>query len=315
MFLITVQTKKESGLQGIMRVFRNTCLFLFLFGILPLCAIFVRCSPTDGQTPTKITVSPAQSSPFCNQKDISLPGDRGLFLQPLGQRGLLLDCRSYAPQTEADQVFLTKRAAIAGQYDELRTHFLKLREELRSLPENQALPLIQQLLPVALCRAAFPPWIGTTWDFYGASSIPGEGQIACGYFVAATLYAVGFNVKISLVQEKKRHYRLAGLPSEQIILKLVDNGSIHRFSNRPLSEVVETLKDMGPGVFLIGLDQHVAYLVWDGQGPVLAWHAKPGFAVALEDPANDPYIAESKYRVLGKLDQRSASIWLKKIKL
>lgn len=133
--------------------------------------------------------------------------------------------------------------------------------------------------------------------------------------MAATLYAVGFNVKISLVQEKKRHYRLAGLPSEQIILKLVDNGSIHRFSNRPLSEVVETLKDMGPGVFLIGLDQHVAYLVWDGQGPVLAWHAKPGFAVALEDPANDPYIAESKYRVLGKLDQRSASIWLKGIEL
>ncbi len=26
-------------------------------------------------------------------------------------------------------------------------------------------------------------WDDTTWDFYGMSRIPGEGEIACGYFV------------------------------------------------------------------------------------------------------------------------------------
>ena len=50
--------------------------------------------------------------------------------------------------------------------------------------------------PAALEKAAFPPRLGTPWDFYGAGDTPGQGQIACGYFIAASLDAIGFNVGV-----------------------------------------------------------------------------------------------------------------------
>lgn len=52
----------------------------------------------------------------------------------------------------------------------------------------------QQYLLHQLTTAVFPAWYGTPWDFNGISETPGEGLIACGYFVSTTLKQVGFNL-------------------------------------------------------------------------------------------------------------------------
>ena len=54
----------------------------------------------------------------------------------------------------------------------------------------------------------FPAWYGTTWDFNGISQTPGEGKIACGYFVSTCLRDAGFNVP---------RIRMAQQPSQRII--------------------------------------------------------------------------------------------------
>ncbi len=291
-------------------LFKRIAPFLFLLILLSIFLVHSSSNCQQTSSPSN-KQSPPTHPPFCTDFKPKAP------LASLQQNGLLLDCKHLIPQTGpgTDDPLVTKRIEIANRYDEIRSRFLKIRNQIRSKPENKALQEAEKLLPEALCRAAFPPWIGTTWDFYGASSIPGKGEIACGYFVAATLYAVGFNVKISLKDKNKRHYYLAGLPSEKIILKIVDPKSVRRFSNRPISEVEQAVKEMGLGVYLIGLDQHVAYLVWDGTGDVMAWHAKPGHQVTLEKPEDAPFISQSKYRIIGKLDHRSAKIWLKGTKL
>ena len=60
----------------------------------------------------------------------------------------------------------------------------------------------------------------------------------------------------------------------------------------------------------MGLDRHFGFLVHDGQGPVMLWHAKPGHEVRVERPADAPYFADSRYRVVAKLDRRAARQWL-----
>src|SRR5437764_1215954 len=38
----------------------------------------------------------------------------------------------------------------------------------------------------------FPAWFGTPWDFNGTTQTPGEGKIACGYFVTTVMRDLGF---------------------------------------------------------------------------------------------------------------------------
>ena len=42
--------------------------------------------------------------------------------------------------------------------------------------------------------AHFEHWKGTPWDFNGTTRIPGQGTIACGYFVTTALQDAGFDL-------------------------------------------------------------------------------------------------------------------------
>lgn len=291
-----------------------TSLVLFIFAI-----GFLSCQPSaqtqQGETPAAKTVSTLQfTPPFCGAETADL--DSGVhWAQTLLDRNLMLPCDQivalafFSPQSQTTQVVLNK-ARIAEKYPDVRKTFLEIKKSARALGRKKALVNTQKMLPVALTRAAMAPWLGTQWDFYGASDHPGQGEIACGYFVAATLHAIGFNIRVSQKTPGKRHYYLAGLPSEQIIKSLVSPESIRRFSNRPLVELENAVKAMGPGVYILGLDQHVGYLIYDGTGPVWLWHAKPGQEVTLERPEQAYYVTGSHYRIIGKLDHKTASLWL-----
>src|SRR5688500_17600336 len=46
-------------------------------------------------------------------------------------------------------------------------------------------------LTQSVYNEVFPYWYGTGWDFNGTTETPGQGKIACGYFVSTVLRDAG----------------------------------------------------------------------------------------------------------------------------
>ncbi|MCB1049349.1 MAG: hypothetical protein H6510_02995 [Acidobacteria bacterium] len=147
-----------------------------------------------------------------------------------------------------------------------------------------------------------PAWCGTAWGFYGTSHWPQQGEIACGVFVVRTLQHAGFVIPD----------RMAAQPAENIIKNLVSAGPIQRFSRAPLDRVLEWVAAQGDGLYLVGLDCHVGFLI-RFEGKTVFCHANyyPPQKVVME-PADGPSpLRDSQYRVIGKLlDDEMMRHWL-----
>jgi len=148
----------------------------------------------------------------------------------------------------------------------------------------------------ALVDQVFPQWYGTEWDFNGATKSPRQGKVACGVFVSTTLKQAGFDIS---------RIRMARQPSEYIIKNLVYNKNrIKRFSNKPIDYFVEHIKEMGAGLYMVGLDIHVGFVVNKGNNDISFVHSSyynPPLAVVSEKPDSFNPLNQSKYRVVGKL--------------
>ncbi len=125
-------------------------------------------------------------------------------------------------------------------------------------PEARATVLADARTAVqrAILDDVFPAWLGTDWAFYGATEKPGEGSIACGYFVSTVLRDAGFKVaRVDLAQQA----------SSKIVRTFATKGETVWFRRRPALEVVKHVKDQGEGIYIVGLDHHVGFLVYDGE--------------------------------------------------
>ena len=60
--------------------------------------------------------------------------------------------------------------------------------------QDSILSTIQAQFTDFLLNAIIPHWYGTPWDFNGHTSIPNQGEIACGYFVSTTLRDIGLKL-------------------------------------------------------------------------------------------------------------------------
>jgi hypothetical protein len=159
----------------------------------------------------------------------------------------------------------------------------------------------------AIRQDVMPFWFGTTWEFYGTTEIPGEGTIACGYFVSTVLRDAGFLVDRVL---------LAQQPAEHIIKTLVPPADVARFRNRPVQEVVQHVAAGGPGLWLVGLDYHVGFLHTDGQDVEMCHssYLDPGHVVC--EPALTSEAMVSRYRVVGRLmSDEMLDAWLEQTPL
>jgi hypothetical protein len=96
----------------------------------------------------------------------------------------------------------------------------------------------------------FPAWYNTPWDFNGISNIPGEGEIACGYFVSTTLKHAGFNLN---------RYKLAQQGATAIATAICGKDKMKRIGS--LEEVLAYAGEVQNGLFIVGLDYHVGFLV------------------------------------------------------
>ena len=128
------------------------------------------------------------------------------------------------------------------------TDFLKQvkieREKLKGRPITEAreyfFALIHEKIPAY--------WNGTPWDFNGVTRIPGQGQIACGYFITNTLSDLGFSIE---------RVKLAQAASSELI-KATSVNIFRTGDFQKLKSYLAGLPDRS--VFIVGLDFHTGYI-------------------------------------------------------
>jgi len=147
-------------------------------------------------------------------------------------------------------------------------------------------------------------WLGTPWDFNGTASKPGGGKVACGYFVSTIMRDTGFKVQ---------RIRLAQQPSQNIILTFLPRSELHIKVGVDFSDFMDSVRKKEHGIYIIGLDKHVGFLVNNDQG--LQFIHSGGLLKRVVDEAQpDAYSIEaSNYRVIGNIsaDENLLKKWLR----
>jgi hypothetical protein len=188
----------------------------------------------------------------------------------------------------------SERAALALRYQEARSETEK----------NRIVDQARAAIVRAIYTEMFPDWYGTAWDFNGTTEVPRQGKIACGYFVTTVLRDAGWKVQRA---------RLAQQASENIILSLTSETYIKRFRRVAIDDFIRTVKEWGPGIYVVGLDIHTGFIVNSGDEVyfVHASYAEP-FAVVKERALDSKILQASKYRVLGRItaDDEFIAKWL-----
>ena len=167
-----------------------------------------------------------------------------------------------------------------------------------------ALTKARQVLLSYLEHAAFPAWEGTVWDFNGTSTTPGEGVIACGYYVSTVLVQAG--VKVERV-------RLAQQASMFIVTTLARGSKVERLTPKDNAEALDQIRDRFPHAELvvIGFDYHVGFLrlTKDGAAFCHSSYLEPG-GVTCEDPVASGAFASKLYVVADALNDQLLDDWL-----
>jgi hypothetical protein len=164
--------------------------------------------------------------------------------------------------------------------------------------------LVQQKIVALFNTNILPYWMGTPWDFNGTTNVPKEGNIACGYFCTTTLKHLEFNIK--------RTY-LAQQASGVIMRKLISKTNIKNYINLTYDNFITTVKQKGKGLYMVGLDFHVGFLLHDG-AELYFVHSNyiNRKGVVKELAKNSAALKASKYREVGYLtnDYKFLSKWL-----
>ena len=156
----------------------------------------------------------------------------------------------------SNSLFLNpKENSIKKRYVETYAE-IKTKVELeRSKLKNKTISKdsISKIFTRNLVNQIIPHWYGTKWSFEGHTSVPKNGEIACGYFVSTTLRDMGFNVN---------RYKLAQqLPiNEAYSLAVLDSVlTIHNDTSLECQNKLYTV--LKEGIYFIGFDKsHVGFI-------------------------------------------------------
>ena len=149
-------------------------------------------------------------------------------------------------------IFLPKTPnQVYVSYTEAKQEILSVKRHLHTSP---MLPdSLSTIFTSLLTEKLIPHWLTTPWSFEGHTSIPRNGEIACGYFVSTTLRDMGFNLnRYSFAQQLPIHEAKTlnlGIPPVEINSSSTDER---------IRVLKTTLKE---GIYFIGFDQsHVGYI-------------------------------------------------------
>lgn len=162
-------------------------------------------------------------------------------------------------------------------------------DEERAAILGQARGLLENSLP-RLMRC----WLGTPWDFNGIAHEPGGGKVACGYFVSSVLQDAGFKVEWApLAQQASQNILGTFLPQDEMKIRV--GIKYDKF----LSEVTAS----GAGVYIVGLDSHVAFLIVDDEGEISFIHSSGASPYCVVDESREEarVLRSSRYRVTGNI--------------
>ena len=156
----------------------------------------------------------------------------------------------------------------------------------------------RELLLTALDSTIFPAWAGTPWAFYGQSWEPRQGHIACGYFVTTALHDAGLRLE-------RTH--LAQQASEAIVQSLTTEAHIRRYRGVSQANFVRAVQALGPGLYVVGLDYHVAFLrVRTGHAMQMVHASNLSPVAVVREAAASARALSSRYRVVGKISADTA---------
>jgi hypothetical protein len=233
-------------------------------------------------------------------------------LLPLLSFILLIACRQSAQQQKTHSRSHTPAATTKQQpartYEQLKTQIEKERKALyRSYQTGNKATVLQESrhrFVQILTNDLTPYWIGTPWDFNGTTQKPGEGLIACGYFVTTLLRDAG--VRLNRV-------KLAQCASGQIIASQVSKKSRKYYGDMSFDDFINALKARGEAAYIIGLDFHTGFIVHDGT-ELYFIHSNyiNNEGVVKEVAATSAALRASRYRLTGNLSGDDAFInrWL-----
>jgi len=156
----------------------------------------------------------------------------------------------------------------------------------------------------ALTDSIWPCWTGTLWDFNGTSQTPRHGKIACGYFVTTCLRDLGYKVE---------RVRWAQLGPEPLVQQIVGAEAVTRSIDEPVDDFVRTMARAGDGVYVIGLNSHVGFLLVR-EGEVWFCHSDymPPAEVKIQRALESSALLGSTRRYVGRIvpDVALTAAWL-----
>jgi len=192
-------------------------------------------------------------------------------------------------------------------YGDTKVEIEKVKDSLRTNWKHLSLKEKSHNFSNTVIKEIIPYWYGTKWNFNGTSKIPRQGSIACGYFVTTILQDAGLNLS---------RIRLAQCASEQMIRELVNKKYIHQFRNVKMNEFVSEIKEEGPGIFIVGLDNHTGFIYNDGENISFIHSSYINSTGVIKEKANEsPILFYSKYKITGKISDDEALLnnWIRPI--
>lgn len=188
--------------------------------------------------------------------------------------------------------FTQDYASTKLKFDTLRT----------SYQSNDSLDIVIEW-EVIFVNELIPKWYGTKWDFNGISATPGQGEIACGYFVSTTLLHAGFNLN---------RYKVA--QQDALTISRVCAGTTdYKFSNFTYSELCSKLNEIEDGLYIAGLSNHVGF-IYKRNGNCYFIHSDPytKSAVTKEKIDNSVALEFTDVLYLSRIDKTDLeSKWVK----
>ncbi|MGL4400676.1 MAG: hypothetical protein ACRCXD_12465 [Luteolibacter sp.] len=209
-----------------------------------------------------------------------------------------------APRPDAQTYAVLVRDLERWRKDLAARHRDAKSNDARAAVESDARAVLEQALP-AMMRC----WLGTPWDFNGTAKDPGAGKIACGYFVATVLRDAGFRVD---------RYQLAQQASENILRSFLSKPSCDLSVGEDYQAFATALERREPGVYIVGLDTHVGFIVVDGGGfRFIHSSGSEPWCVVDESRGNATVLQRSRWRMTGNLtaDPSVLKRWLRAEKI
>lgn len=194
-----------------------------------------------------------------------------------------------------------ERRRLAGRYAAAETETARgaIRAEARAY------------VRAAIVREIVPAWLGMPWGLGKNSTAnrphaPGM-TVACGYFVAAVLEAAGLRIE--------SRFKFAQAPA-LAVQKALAPDAVHRYFSVAGDVLGRKIAGLGDGVYIIGLANHIGFVVVDAGAVRLVHASYTGDQVVTDEPlAAAQAIADSRpkgYFVSPVMqDDRSAELWLR----